>query len=247
MDYIKALQDIGYTDKEIKFYTKALELGQFTISSISHESGIKRPTCYLIIDELIKKGLITSIPRGRKTLYHAESPEVIINEMENRVKLAQKILPYLNQIKVKKNNAPSIKFYTGRRGIEAIYGDVLKSKPGTILKSMTPIEQIVNVVGEEFFEDWVKKRADRKIPSENIYPEKDKGYFGLVGTNEKLLRKSKYLPSPFKIPATLGVYNDKVAFFSSKKDNFGFIVTSEEFAETIRGIFDHLWEQGKEN
>lgn len=246
MDYSKTLQDIGYTDKEIRIYIKALELGEFTISSISHESGVKRPTCYLIIDELIKKGLITSVPRGRKTLYHAEPAEMIINEMENKVKLAQKILPYLNQIKIKKNNTPSIKFYTGRRGIEAIYGDVLKAKSGTVLKSVTPIEQIVDVVGEDFFKDWVKKRAQRRIPSENIYPEKDKSYFNLVGTNKELLRTSRYIPAPFKIPATLGVYENKVAFFSSRKDNFGFIVTSEEFAETVRGIFDQLWGQGKE-
>ncbi len=244
MDYIKQLVAFGLTEKEASVYTKALELGQFTISSIAHESGIKRPTCYLVIDELIKKGMVVRIPRGRKSLYSAESPEIIARNMQKNLDAAQKIIPHLQQIKSRKNNTPTIKFYTGRSGIEAIYEDILKSKPGSAIQSITPIDQILDVVGKDFFEKWVEQRRKKEIRAQTLYPSHNRPDAPLLSSNKELLRESRYLPKDFKIPGAIGLYEDKVAFFSTKKDNFGFIVKSEEFTTTFKRIFEFLWNEG---
>ncbi len=65
----KNLETTGLTQKESAVYLALLETGQASIAGLAQKTGIKRPTCYLIIDELIKKGLATSVPVGRKTLY----------------------------------------------------------------------------------------------------------------------------------------------------------------------------------
>jgi HTH-type transcriptional regulator, sugar sensing transcriptional regulator len=245
MDFLPDLKKLGFSDKEALVYAKALELNSFSIASMATMTGIKRPTCYLIVDNLIQKGLISIMPRGRKSLYCAESPETIIKNMEKKVELAKQITPRLQQIKAKDLPTPTIKFFTGRLGVEAIYSDILKSTEKTELFSMTPAKQIVEVVGRDFFNDWIKKRVDKKIFSKTLVPFKDKNNSVIVSTNEKEMRETRYLPKDFSLDTTLGVYGDKVAFFSSKKDNIGFIIKSTEFSETMRNFFEHLWKESK--
>lgn len=241
MEIISELRKLGFSDKEALVYTKALEVNSFSIASMAHLTNIKRPTCYLIVDNLIQKGLITLLPRGRKSLYCAETPEVIVRNMEKNVDLAKLITPKLEKIKANDVSAPTIKFYTGRVGVEAIYADVLKEKEGSTLLSMTPARQITDVVGKDFFTDWIKKRIQRKITSRVLVPIQDKGRDVIVETNNEELRETRYLPKDFNLETTIGIYNDKVAFFSSKKDNIGFIIKSEEFSKTIKSFFDQLW------
>jgi sugar-specific transcriptional regulator TrmB len=241
MDYLNDLKKLGFSDKEALVYTKALEVNSFSIASMATLTGIKRPTCYLIVDNLVQKGLITMMPRGRKSLYCAESPEIIIKNMEKNVALAKQVTPRLQKIKVKELSAPTIKFFTGRLGVEAIYADLLTADEGTTLLSMTPAKQIMDVVGEDFFHDWIKKRVARRISSLVLAPIEDKGKNVIVKTSPEELRETRFLPRDFNLETTMGVYNDKVAFFSSKKDNIGFIIKSAEFAQTMASFFNNLW------
>ena len=64
------LKKLGLTEKEAKLYINALELGSFSVMGIAHKSGIKRPTCYLILDELVKKGLVSIIPQRQEIALH---------------------------------------------------------------------------------------------------------------------------------------------------------------------------------
>ena len=245
MEILSDLKKLGFSEKEASVYTKALELNSFSVAGMANLTGLKRPTCYLIIDNLVQKGLLTVMPRGRKSLYCAESPEIIVKNMEKAVSLAKLVTPQLQKIKVKDSPAPTIKFFTGRLGVEAIYSDVLKEKEGTTLLSMTPARQIVEVVGEEFFADWIKKRTTRKINSRVLAPERDRDHGAIVKTNQSEMRETRFLPKDFNLDTTLGIYNDKVAFFSTAKDNIGFIIKSEEFSQTMRNFFDHLWGKSK--
>ncbi len=63
---IEKLKKLGLTEKEAVIYINALSLGTFSVSSIAQKTGIKRPTCYIILDELIKKNLVTRVPRAKK-------------------------------------------------------------------------------------------------------------------------------------------------------------------------------------
>ena len=90
------LKKLGLTEKEAKLYINALELGSFSVMGIAHKSGIKRPTCYLILDELVKKSLVSIIPSAKKLLYIAEPPEVLIKQAEEQVSLTKSLAPKLN-------------------------------------------------------------------------------------------------------------------------------------------------------
>ncbi|MBI5733705.1 MAG: hypothetical protein HY973_02045 [Candidatus Kerfeldbacteria bacterium] len=56
----KELQQFGLTEKESALYLAALELGSAFISDLARKSQLKRPTTYLVVNQLEVMGLFIS-------------------------------------------------------------------------------------------------------------------------------------------------------------------------------------------
>ena len=59
------------------------------------------------------------------------------------------------------------------------------------------------------------------------------------------LRETRILPGRIDVHLGYGVYGDKVAFISSKKENFSFILESKDLAKTLKNQFDYFWKLSK--
>ena len=82
------LKELGFTDKEIEIYVTLLEQGRLNPSRIALSTGIKRPTVYGILKELIKKGVVIEENRQEKRLFSAlpvKSLEDIVLKEEREV------------------------------------------------------------------------------------------------------------------------------------------------------------------
>ena len=55
------------------------------------------------------------------------------------------------------------------------------------------------------------------------------------------LRELRYSPPSVVLEMTTYIYDDKVAFISSKKENYGMIFQSEEFARFHKSLFEGIW------
>lgn len=92
---IDNLQLIGLTKNEAIVYTTLLKEERGTAYLIAQKSGIKRPSVYIILDELRKKGLVLKIPTPKKQLFIAKSPDELIQQEEEKLKKVKNILPEL--------------------------------------------------------------------------------------------------------------------------------------------------------
>ncbi|MDD2935529.1 MAG: helix-turn-helix domain-containing protein [Candidatus Pacebacteria bacterium] len=129
METEKVLELIGLSDKEVRVYLALLELGNGTAPGVSVKSGIKRPTTYLILEELRKKGLVISIPRKLKTMYTAKSPEILLEEQKEKERLISEKMPELLAIYNSKKEKPKVKFYQGEKQIVDLYNkEIFKSR-----------------------------------------------------------------------------------------------------------------------
>ena len=240
MDQKKQLQSLGLSGKEAELYLNALEMGTFSVMGIANKSGLKRPTCYLILDELVKKGLVSIIPKTKKLLYFAESPDVLIRQAEENISLAKKIAPPLHAIYNAGQKQPVIKFYSGQKGIRNIYEDILKSKIKEYFYSGSA-EKLIEMAGKEFIDEWIKKRVNKGIKAYGIRMKKTEVPEKIYQETKSALREIRYAPADIYLPDTVVIYGKKVAIISTKKSDFGFLVESEEFAETMLGMFKALW------
>ena len=68
-DLLKNLGQIGLTDKQAKVYLALLSLESSTAYEIAQHCEVKKPTVYVILEELRQKGLVLKVPHAKKALF----------------------------------------------------------------------------------------------------------------------------------------------------------------------------------
>lgn len=115
--FIQSFVSAGLTDKEARVYIALLQLGKSSAYSIAEKAGIKKPTAYVILDDLIKKGLVLKIPRVKKQQFVAKSAEEFFASAEEALKQAKKILPELETLTQEKTKT-RVLLFEGMKGVE---------------------------------------------------------------------------------------------------------------------------------
>jgi HTH-type transcriptional regulator, sugar sensing transcriptional regulator len=121
MNNTRVLQDIGLTEKESQIYLTLLGVEKADVGEIAKISKLKRPTIYIILEELRKKGLVLKIPYAKKAVFMAQDPDKFFDESFEKVKSAYNSLGELKALQ-KKNDKVSIKYFEGEEGVkEALF------------------------------------------------------------------------------------------------------------------------------
>jgi len=108
-DIIDSLQRIGLSCKEAQIYVALLKIGDATVKDIAAEAGIKRPTTYLILEDLRQKGLILKIPHIKKAIYRSKNTDELFGYASDNMSALKRALPKLEALQVERN--PMKTFY----------------------------------------------------------------------------------------------------------------------------------------
>lgn len=112
------LKNLGFNDKEAKVYLALLELGPSAVREISLKSGLKKPTTYVILDELRKKEAVLFLPGAKKKLYSAKDPDLLFEAAKLRLNQAFYDLPILKNLSKKGGRKAIVSYYEGLEGYE---------------------------------------------------------------------------------------------------------------------------------
>jgi HTH-type transcriptional regulator, sugar sensing transcriptional regulator len=237
------LIQIGLSEKEAKVYLAALELGPTNIQNVTKKSGIKRSTVYEMIKNLQLTGLISETVKGKRLEYIASEPEKLKKNIAEKETLLKEILPELKSLNNTGFVKPKITYYEGRDGLRQIYNLALETKTKKVAW-VSPIRSIYETVGEKFLEEHIEKRAKDKywIRSIQITDQQVDTYKYLnPATFDATFRRVKFSPPGMDIQNTIGIWDDKVAVISSRKEGFGFIIESEDYKNTMLSFYELLW------
>jgi sugar-specific transcriptional regulator TrmB len=241
------LKSIGLEEKEAKVYLAALELGPTSIQDLTEKSGIKRSTVYEMIKSLEEKGLISETSKGKRRLMVASEPERLKQNITAKERLLKEILPELKSLNNIGNVKPNIRYYEGKEGLRQIYKDTLTTKNKLTLW-VSPIQSMLETIGEDFLNSYVEERTRLGIWVNSVYitSQKVDDYKYLDPTTfEKTLRQIRFTSPDINIKNTMCIYDNKVAIISSRKEGFGFIMESIDYAETMRVFHNLLWNTSK--
>lgn len=241
------LKSIGLEEKEAKVYLAALELGATNIHDLAEKSGIKRSTVYEMLKKLEPMGLITESIKGKRKLYVASDPEKLKRSIKEKEQLLNQILPELKILNNTGATKPKITYYEGQEGLRQIHNLSLE----TVKKEaswISPIRSIAESVGKDFLEGIIERRAKDKYWIRSILVTDqhfDSYKYYDPTTFEKTYRKIRFAPRGLNISNAIGIWDNKVAVLSSRKEGFGFIIESEEYTNTIKILYDLLWNISK--
>ncbi len=239
------LKHIGLSDNEAKVYLAMLELGPSSVLEIAAKAAINRPTAYVQIESLKKKGLVSMQTKGKKQLYIAEDPEQLEyllghekKELEQKQEELKSVLPELKAMFDLAEEKPVVRYFEGKEGLLKMQEDFLKAKRKEIL-AISPVDEVFSVFPDHK-NTYTPRRVKKGIKSRLIYTSTENSVY--PRKDEKMLRETRYI-SPKKMPfsADITIFDDNVAIAALKGNISGAIISHKEIANSFRGIFEILW------
>jgi len=237
------IKNFYLTEKEAKIYLANLELGRSRVSLIAKKAGLNRITTYEILKKLLQLGVANSALYGNVKTFQVIKPEILLEKMESRLKLAKNFLPHLLLISKIDKDKPNFAFYDGAEGLRTIYEDTLSCHDKTIYNIANP-QNLLSTIGQNFFEEYLKKRLRRKIQVKVLLPDtvENKKYWHEVKKNK---REVKFFDNKkYQIPNEILLYDNKVAMLSFSS-NVGVIVEDREITNSMKMLWQMLWDSLK--
>lgn len=249
-DLLKTLHRIGFSEKEAAVYLTLLELNEALPSTISRIANVKRSTAYLILEQLQKKGLATSIKKSGHLYFQACKPDFLISaqrkkyeEIKQQLSSLEAVLPELKLLHKDFTVTPQMSVYKGKEGLIQIMEDTLTVKDKMLL-CWSNIDITVYTILEEYYPMYIMKKVASKIHLKGVF-NYDKGAVRFKKRGEDELREVYLIPKElYLIDNEINIYDDKVSIISHQ-DEVGVIIQNEHIAKTQKSIFNLAFEYAK--
>lgn len=245
MNLIEALQNLGLNEKEAKVYLALLKRNRCSAYWISEESGLKKPTTYVILDDLIKKGLVYKVPREKKQQFVAKSPKEALALAEEKLTITKEALPELLALSEGEKPKPRTLFFEGMGGVRSNFhweNKKMQNKEvvGFYAHSGDASEELVDFFLENM-EDFKKNNCRLRgiVPEHPNLEEFRK-------SDDKHNRRMKVIPlNEYSANISIDIGDDFVSFFSFKDLQITRI-ENKDIATTMRQIFEMVWKSRPE-
>ena len=237
------LEKAGLNKRETALYLALLQMGPSSILSIARKADMKRPTAYLVIDDLVKKGLVAEVPKEKKKKYIALSPERLADSLRERANILQGALPELLAFYRGQSSKPSVQLFESKEGMLNVYREITHDKNiKEILAYVDPAS-----VPKEFNENWdlfIELFSKRAVRGRELVTENSKDHFYIKAVNRLTNHETRYAPTGMKFFSDTVIYGNKVAIFSFKK-GFALIIESEDAVQSLKSLFELAWQNSE--
>jgi sugar-specific transcriptional regulator TrmB len=208
-------------------------------------SGVKRPTTYLILDQLVSKGYVNKYSKGNANYFQPVDPKLILEEQKRKIDGIEKLIPQLEKLSYFEDCKiePKVSFYEGKTGLIRIMEDTLTVKDKRICCWANAASATQNSL-QSYYPTYIKQKVRRKVHVEAICPY-DKIALSFKSRGDEELREVYLIPQDqFSFENEINIYDDKVAIISHK-DEIGVIIKNENIANTQRAIFNFAFQYAK--
>ena len=236
--------DIGLGPRELSIYRALLALGPSSIRTIADRSGINRGTTYESLKQMQVQGIVTYLPKGKRRIFTAREPEVLLDLAEERRKrldsavdeLKKRLIPELHQL-TPDFSAANVQWFEGDDGIEQVLRDILArvgeaKDPVYSVFSSKPIRKHLY----RPFPNFTAQRVAREIKVKVIA-------IGDGGESADYSER-KWIKTEGPVDAAyIAIYPPRVAIISLASENYptAVVIDSKEVAGAQQIIFDTLW------
>lgn len=238
------LREIGFTDNEIRVYLELLKLGEATASNLSKKAGVNRTLTYQLLDNLMKRGIVSYVIKDNTKYFKAAHPSKLIDFLKDKELNIKKLIPELTNLSRPPEKNYSVELYEGTEGLKTILNEVVRLKPKEFLDFTSGMTTVL--LPDYYMDNWEKLRIKAKIPARFLFNNTDIGRKRGQILAKLKLSQVKYLPEGLMSPSHIYVYGDKVAITLWEKDiSFGVLIKSQEVANRFREFFNWFWKLAK--
>lgn len=239
MDLQDKLGRLGISGNLFTVYLSAIDVGTATVASLAQRTGLPRTTTYDAVTRLEEEGLVEFQGSGRKRTVVARDPSVLMEYVAARRQMVTDMLPQLRSMYNHVRGKPQIRFYEGLEGIRTVLWDSLRDSSLT-LRATFSMYEIEGTPGLDEIERYLQARIERNISMRAIRS-RSRDTRAIWPSSKKDMREVRFTPPTLTLAMTTLIYGDTVALISSKRENYGLIIESEEYAAHQGMLFEAVW------
>ncbi|MBI2631698.1 hypothetical protein HYW75_01725 [Candidatus Pacearchaeota archaeon] len=236
----KILEDIGFTNAEIRIYLTLLELGNSTAGPIIEKSGLQSSVVHMTLNKLINRGFVSFIKEGQRNHYQAANPKNIIDYIDEKKKRFEEILPDLLAKQLKAEKKPEVITFRTIKGIRELLYDLLQAGGKEHNTLGSPKESLM--MGETFWVNYHKKRASLGIKARLIFNESLKRW---RAEKKHLKAEIRYTNKGFEPLTETIIRNDKIGIILWTEIPLGILFHNKTAAKSYNYFFEIMWKQAK--
>ncbi len=239
-DFIDNLKITGLSENESKVYLACLELGPSGIWEVSKLSDVKRPTCYVLLEDLTTRGIAKSHNDGKRVVYSVISPKQLALIEGRKHNKFLNLLPQLEGLASKASTKPKVSLFEGEVGVMQVYNLMLELPIDNEILTYGPVD--IKAKYLDYIEQYHQVRVSKDIKSRIIFPDTpDNKQIGLRDPLD--LRESRFLPvNKFDQRTEVNIFGDSIAYIAhSETQPFASVIESSRLTQEERQRFELLW------
>jgi len=231
------LEDLGFTNAEIKVYLSLLELGPSTAGPIIDKSSLQSSVVHMTLNKLIKKGFISFVKEGQRNHYQAANPQHISGYIDDKKEQFEKILPELLLKQDMAKEKSVVTTFRGIKGIRELLYELVDAGGKEHHTFGSSKESLM--MGEPFWLSYHKKRVAKGIKAKLIFNESLKEWCDVNLYTETTYKFTKIGFEP--LTETI-IRNDKIGIILWTPQPIGILIHNKVVAESYDHFFKMLWE-----
>lgn len=211
--------------------------------ALAKKTGIKRPTLYLILDNLINRGIVALVPQEKKRLYIALSPERIAQDLADRTRSLQEVLPRMMAMFKNQSEQPKVQVLESSEGMMNAYREITTFKKDQKILTFFSFD----VIGQEFEKMWdlfLDMYKKHHVAGRDLVSGDYTRYPWIAKAKRIPNYEIRQVPEGFQFFSDSVIYGNKVVFLSYKK-RFAVIIESEDIADSMRTLYNLAWQSAR--
>lgn len=238
-----ALESLGINPTAAELYVAALSLGPSSVQDLAKKIGIKRPSAYFHVEELLKIGLLEKLPIGKREYYQASHPKIIEQRLHKQLKSVQQAVEDFEAHQAKSPGRPQVKLLTGETGLTEIYDEILTANSIRFWSDLAALEQAFAYVFVQLNTAIMKQQiTTREIIHDSPQSRRAAKRARATASQHYQVR----VATTGAIHNDSIIYNDVLVFIRLQEYNL-YAVRIEEptIVESMKTLFDMAWKTAK--
>ncbi len=234
------LHELGFSRHEASTYLALLEIGTGTVTEIAKKADVKRPTAYLVLEDLQQKGFVALVPHPKKLVYTSSGPDALLASANERRRHLLDIMPHLESLHAQSKDKPRIRFFDGIKSVVSYYKtEAYSNNEVDFFASIAAIANHPEIPFIYEMSNYKKKRIREIITQNKEDIEYARGRHAYHDHHAiKVLPKN----SPWMFKTDNILTPGRVGITSLTKKVFVVLIEDHDVYASYRALFDLAWQ-----
>ncbi|MDO8480697.1 MAG: helix-turn-helix domain-containing protein [Nanoarchaeota archaeon] len=230
------LEDLGFSNAEIKVYLALLGLGLSTAGPIIEKTGLQSSVVHMTLNKLVTKGFVSFIKEGQRNQYQATEPKHISDYIDEKKRQFEQLLPELVLQQHLAKEKSEVTTFKGVKGIRALLYALLDAGGKEHHTFGAAKESLM--MGDAFWMGYHKQRAAKGIQAKLLFNESLRNW---CDVNRYPRAAYKFTKTGFEPLTETIIRNDTIGIILWTETPIGILIHNRIAAQSYDTFWKMMW------